>query len=212
MALITCPHCQHHPVYDQAEACPKCGGPIRQAAPSPPKSADASATRAERQALLINLLKKHSDLTGLCLHSDPSFTDYPGACVGVFNCALLGELASMAADWIEDIRILDSKVNSHLIRLLRQLPHLKSLAFQFEVDLDDEAFLEISRCTSLRSLSFAIIGGVTTRGYALLTKLTNLELLQLGLIKGPGGRIINYAEQNALLNMLRQQLPNTVVK
>jgi hypothetical protein len=29
MALITCPECKHHPVSDQASACPKCGFPIK---------------------------------------------------------------------------------------------------------------------------------------------------------------------------------------
>ncbi len=46
MALITCPACSHHPVSDQADACPKCGHPIA-AAISSGKSANIQADMEE---------------------------------------------------------------------------------------------------------------------------------------------------------------------
>jgi hypothetical protein len=213
MALITCPHCQHHPVYDQAEACPKCGGPIRQAAPSPPKTADGPAAHDERQRLLIEVGNKHGNFAVFGLSSDPQYTDYPGASVRVGDCALLGELAKVAAEWLEEIKISDTKANARMVRALRQFPKLKSLKFELTAHLDDEAFLEISRCTSLRSLSFSDLKGrVTITGYALLTKLTNLELLRIPMLSHLGGRQMGYDERKALLKHLQQQLPNTVIK
>lgn len=54
MPLITCPYCGHHPVYDQAEACPKCGGPIRNQQLNPNRAMPSEILSVESNRVSIS--------------------------------------------------------------------------------------------------------------------------------------------------------------
>ncbi len=211
MGLTTCQHCQHHPVYDQAEACPKCGGPIRSIPQTDGPTSGVSITRETHDAALESINRTYGNEPCFSLTPANSSPDYPETSIMVFDLSALYDLADVAGGWLEELIVYAQKdVSRSDVRLFRRMQLLKSIKAS-TVTLDDEALLEISKMSGLRNLDMVCnMGRATSHGWLQLAKLRSLEFLRVPDYCGDG-RGMNYVETNEVRTKLRRQLPNTVI-